>query len=60
MAKFKINAGYGDESTVEAHRFSEENSLVIFVNEDGWRTGQVFAMRVDQLPTIERLDEGTG
>ncbi|MEU5410497.1 hypothetical protein [Nocardia asteroides] len=58
MAKFRINDGYSDAKTVEAHRFSEENSLVIFVNEDGRRTGQVFAMRVDQLRTIERLDEG--
>ncbi|MGF0320895.1 hypothetical protein [Nocardia fluminea] len=54
MAEFRINNGYGDARTVEAHHFREVESLVIFYADGSLKPEQVFAMPTKSVVSIER------
>ncbi|MFD3595621.1 hypothetical protein ACFWU5_23095 [Nocardia sp. NPDC058640] len=57
MAEFRINDGVPGSKTVEAHHFEEKDSLVIFFSTDASRlAGQVYAMPVSQVISIERVE----
>ena len=54
MAKFKINAGQGNEKTVEAAKFAEQLSLIVFFSPS---SDQVYAIPTSRVSSIERIGD---
>ena len=55
MPWFRLNAGYDEEARdIEAERFVEEGSFVVFLADTG---EQVYAIPTGSVYTIERISE---